>query len=77
MGSYWKSVAAEVLPSFLKNLRAGRPRGATTVAADEPPVPILSVPEAPIRKDEMTGPESRETPAAAEKPCGTTALKQR
>lgn len=23
MGAYWKSIAAEVLPSWLKNLRAG------------------------------------------------------
>jgi hypothetical protein len=36
MGSYWKSMAAEVLPSWLKNLRAGRRAGRMADTAPSP-----------------------------------------
>ena len=45
MGSYWKSMAAQVLPSWLKNLRAGRHglRGTEPVRSPRHQPPILAM----------------------------------
>lgn len=42
MGSYWKSMAAEVLPSWLKNLRAGG-RDIRATGSPRPPATVAGV----------------------------------
>jgi hypothetical protein len=76
MNSYWKSVAAEVLPSWLKNLRAGQ-RADVQRAADPAAAhpPLAAAPDTEPRAGEagIASPGARsEAPAP-----GTTAPKAR
>ncbi|MDN2578481.1 hypothetical protein [Aquibium sp. ELW1220] len=73
MGSYWKSMAAEVLPSWLKNLRAGRRAGHMT----KPALPQKPAADADRDAGEGDGSNGGETRLEPPVRPGTTEPKER
>lgn len=74
MSSYWRSLAAEILPSWLKNLRSGRPRAAHVPDRQGPGT-------GPVNDSAVTGLDARPiangAPTDVAPPPGTSAPAQR